>query len=142
MDDANWISSFLEDLEDILKVADEFYMITRAAINKDKSKLLTNITAKTDLIPIKFGQHIIPIQPSFDAVRFLGVRINIHLKHSFVKKELKMNIRRFVNLTKTKPITNRQFSYITNHVLIPQLLYKMRNTPLSKSACINLNQSI
>ncbi len=53
-----------------------------------------------------------------------------------------MNIRRFINLTKTKPITDRQFCYIANHVLLPQLLYKMRNIPLSQSAYVNLNQSI
>ncbi len=68
--------------------------------------------------------------------------INIHLNHSLVKKELKTNIRRFINLIKTKPITDRQFCYIANHVLVLQLLYKMRNTPLSKSACVKLNQSI
>jgi len=53
-----------------------------------------------------------------------------------------MHIRRFVNIIKMKPITNHQFCYITNHVLFLQLLYKMRNTPLSPSACLKLNQSI
>ena len=142
IDDANWIFSSFEDLEDILEVADDFYILTRAAINKDKSKLLTNTTLKKDPIPIKFGLSVIFLQPSFDAVHFLGVMINIHLNHSFVKKELKMNIRRFISLTKTKPITDWQFCYITNHVLLPQLLYKMRNIPLSQSACVSLNQSI
>ena len=142
MDDANWISSSLEDLKSILEVADEFYEIIRAAINKDKSKLLTNTTNDNQAIPIKFDSTMIPIQPSFGAVRFLGIMINIHLNQSLVKKELKMTIRRFVNITKTKPITDRQFCYITNHVLFSQLLYKMRNTPLSQSACTHLNQSI
>ncbi len=142
MDDANWISSSLADLEDILEVADDYYTLTRAAINKDKSKLLTNTTIENLPIPIRFGTTIIPIQPSFGAVRFLRVTINIHLNHSIVKKELKMHIRRFVNVTKIKPITDRQFCYIANHVLFSQLLYKMCNTPLSQSACLNLNQNI
>ncbi len=43
MDNANWISSSLEDLKNILAIADDFYKITRATINKDKSKLLTNV---------------------------------------------------------------------------------------------------
>ncbi len=37
MDDANWISSSLKQMETILSVADEFYDITSAAINKEKS---------------------------------------------------------------------------------------------------------
>jgi len=142
MNDANWISSSLEDLEDILDVADDFYKLTRAAINKEKSKLLTNTTAANEPILIRFRPHIIPIQPSMGAVRFLGVKINIHLNHSLVKKELRAHIRSFINLTKTKLIIDRQFCYIANHVLFPQLLYKMRNTPLSDSACKALNQTI
>jgi len=142
MDDANWISSTLEDLEDILEVADDYYKLTRAAINKDKFKLLTNAAPGQDSIPIRFGQAVVPIKPSHGTVHFLGVMINIHLNHSLVKKELKMHIRNFINVTKIKPITDRQFSYIANHVLFSQLLYKMRNTPLSNSACLRLNQFI
>ncbi len=59
MDDANWISSSLEDLEEILNVADDFYNLTQVAINKEKSKLITNTTTNTDLIPIRFGSNII-----------------------------------------------------------------------------------
>ncbi len=142
MDNVNWISSSLKDLEEILEIADDFYTVTRVAINKDKSKLLTNTITNNDPIIIRFGQTIVPIQPSFNAVRFLGVLINIQLKHSLVKKELKMHIRHFVNIVKTKPITDQQYCYIANHVLFPQLLYKMCNTSLSNSACLYLNQAI
>ena len=106
MDDANWISHNLKDLEDILEVADDYYTLTRAAINKDKSKLLTNDAHGEDEIPIRFGQTVIPIIPNYDAVCFLGVKININLKHFLVKKELQMHIRNFINVIKTKPITD------------------------------------
>ena len=142
MDDVNWISSSLEDLEIILDVADNFYKLIRAAINKEKSRLLTNTTSAQEPIPIQFGTNTIPIQPNFGAVRFLRVKINIHLNHSLVKKELRAHIRNFVNLTKSKPVTDRQFCYIANHVLFPQLLYKMKNTPLSKTECSALNRTI
>ncbi len=142
MDDANWISSSLDDLEEILDIADDFYKLTRAAINKKKSKLITNITVDNEPIPIRFGRNTIPIQPSFRVVHFLRVKINVHLNHSLVKKELQAHIRNFVNLTKMKSITDRQFCYIVNHVLFLQLLYKMRITPLLHSTCLSLNQII
>jgi len=142
MDDANWISSSLEDLEEILNVADDFYNLTQVAINKEKSKLITNTTTNTDLIPIRFGSNIIPIPPSFSAIRFLGVKVNIYLNHSLVKKELRAHIKHFVNLTKIKPITDRQLCYIVNHVLFSQLLYKMRITLLPHSKCLALNQTL
>ena len=88
MDNANWISSSLDDLKDILDVADDFYKLTRAAINKEKSKLITNITIENEPIPIRFGRNIIPIQPSFGEIRFLGIKVNVHLNHSLVKKDL------------------------------------------------------
>ncbi len=106
MDDANWISSTIEDLEEILAVADDFYNLTRAAINKEKSKLIMNTTTKRDPIHIKFRNNTILVQPNFGLVRFLGVNVNIHMNHSLVKKELRAHIRSFVNLTKTKPITD------------------------------------
>ena len=142
MDDANWISSSLDDLEDILAVADDFYTLTKTAINKDKSKLLTNTTMANNPISIRFEPTVVPIQLSSDVVWFLRIRLNIHLNHFLVKKELKMHIRRFINVTKTKSITDHQFCYIANLVLFLQLLYKMHNTPLSNSACLHLNQSI
>jgi len=61
MDDANWILSNLKDLEAILAVADDFYLLTRAAINKEKLKLLINTTAAANPIPIRFGSNVIPI---------------------------------------------------------------------------------
>jgi len=54
IDDANWISSSLNNLEDILDVADDFYTLTRATINKEKSKLITNTTSEHDPVLIRF----------------------------------------------------------------------------------------
>ncbi len=68
MNDVNWISSSLDNLEDILEVVDDYYTLTRAAINKDKSKLLINTTTSSDPIHIKFEKSVVPIQPSFGAV--------------------------------------------------------------------------
>jgi len=68
MDDANWISSSLDDLEDILAVADDFYTLTKTAINKDKSKLLTNTTMANNPISIRFEPTVVPIQLSSDVV--------------------------------------------------------------------------
>ncbi len=59
MDDANWIFNSLDDLKAILEVADNFYLLTRAAINKEKSKLLTNTILEKDSILIRFGSFTI-----------------------------------------------------------------------------------
>ncbi|CAI2177782.1 2016_t:CDS:1, partial [Funneliformis geosporum] len=63
MDDANWITSSKEDLKYILDIADEYYSFTRAAINKTKSRLLTNALFSSDLIQLKFELFYILIIP-------------------------------------------------------------------------------
>ncbi len=61
MDNTNWITNSLKNLEDILEVANDFYKLTRATINKEKSKLLTNTTIAQDSINICFSNSTIPI---------------------------------------------------------------------------------
>ncbi len=92
MNDANWISDSQDYLESILQIADEFYDLTRATINKYKSHLLTNTTCKSHPILIKFSSNTIPIPLSFGSVRFLDILINIHLNRSLIKKDLKQHI--------------------------------------------------
>ncbi len=93
MDDTNWILSSLENLKQILSVADKFYDIIRAAINKDKLKLLTNTIQESDSLPVQFGKTQILIMLSTEIVYFLEVNININLNHSLIIKELKAYIR-------------------------------------------------
>ncbi|SRR6266498_2744465 len=142
IDDANWITGFLTDLESILNVADKFYDITRVAINKDKSKLLTNTIQNNTPITIKFGKFSINIILLTGSIRFLDVNVNINLNHNLVYKELKAHIHQFINVIKAKPLTDHQFTYVTNHVLLLQLLYKMCLIPLSKTTCYTLTAAL
>src|SRR5215208_3155710 len=71
MDDTNWIASSKQDLESILEVAEEFYDLTRSALNKEKSKLLTTKLSANTIILIKFGLSTIDIEPETGSIRFL-----------------------------------------------------------------------
>jgi hypothetical protein len=139
MDDANWIASSKEDLEFLLDIADEYYSLTRAAINKNKSRLLTNALCSPDPIQIKFGSSSIPIAPELGSVRFLGVWINIFNSSSFVKKQTKDTISSFIAILKSKPLTDKQLIYIFNTVLMPTLEYRLQTTPLSYNECNTLS---
>src|SRR6266540_4336542 len=98
MDDANWISDSQAHLESILQLADEFYDLTKTTINKKKSCLLTNTTHSSNPILIKFSSNTINLTSSFSSVRFLEVFININLRRSLIKTDLKHHIKHFVNL--------------------------------------------
>ena len=135
MDDTNWIASSKKDLEAILSTAEEFYNFTRSALNKDKSKLLTTKRLESPSLKLKFGSTSINITPEIGSVRFLGVWINSKRSPRFVKNQIVQDIRRFVNLMRFKPLTDKQVSYIVNMVLCPLIEYRMKLTPLSKKEC-------
>ena len=92
MDDTNWIASNQQDLECILNIAEEFYDLTRSALNKSKSKLLTTKRFSTSTIDLKFGSSSIVIAPEQSSVRFLGVWINHKRSTSFVKNQIKQDV--------------------------------------------------
>src|SRR4051812_14488797 len=135
MDDSNWLAHSQKDLEDILEVADEFYSITKAAINKSKSQLLTNAVTTSQPIPIKFGSSIVDIKPELGSTRFLGVWINIFNSKLFIKRQTMDTIAKFTSILKSKPLTEKQLIYILNMVLFPLLEYRLQTTPLSFNEC-------
>src|ERR1044072_8457587 len=92
MDDANWISSSKENADAILAVADEFYIMTRSAINRNKTKILTNcpFINLSDPVRLTFGNSVIDIIPEPGPMRFLGVWIHPSLQkmRTFAKHQL------------------------------------------------------
>lgn len=64
LDDITWLTDNLENLEQNLKITDDFYQLANIKTNKDKTKLLTKnkSVASTPTYPITFGQDIIVIE--------------------------------------------------------------------------------
>ncbi len=106
IDDANWISDSIKHLEDILNTSIKFYNITRIAINKKKSKLFTNSITLFNFILIKFDKIIVNLISEKYSVCFLGININISNFYSFIKKDVKVLIKKFINLLKFKLLIN------------------------------------
>src|SRR5215216_1296727 len=142
MDDANWISNSKENLEDILSIADEFYGFTRAAINKNKSQLITNSSGCPSPVSLKFGTSILNLPPERSSIHFLGIWININNSSTFVKQQYMDTIRSFTSILKKKPLTDKQICYITNIVLFSLLEYRPQTTPLSKNECNRMSSPI
>ncbi|CAI2199738.1 12762_t:CDS:1, partial [Funneliformis geosporum] len=72
MNNTNWITNSQKNLECILNVADDFYNLTKAALNKDKSKLLvTNFTSSFP-VNLRFGSSHIDITSETESIHFLG----------------------------------------------------------------------
>src|SRR5215216_5634043 len=135
MDDTNWIAGNQQNLESMLEIADEFYNFTRSALNKQKSKLLSTKQILNPSVNLRFGSSHVDLCADQGSVRFLGVWINSKRSPAFVKNQISLDIQRFINTLRYKPITDKQFVYIINMVLCPLIEYRIQLTPLSKIEC-------
>jgi hypothetical protein len=78
IDDTNFLTNSKDKLEEILRVADEFYNLKDIQINKDKSELLLQSSSycykKSRKIQIQFSNLMnILLTPKDNLIRILGV---------------------------------------------------------------------
>src|SRR5256885_13973922 len=66
MDDTTWIAENQNNMESILSIADDFYLLNNIKVNKEKSKLLVKRSGKDKTIQklqLSFGSETIDITP-------------------------------------------------------------------------------
>src|SRR2546421_11827990 len=117
MDDTIWIAENQNNMESILSIADDFYLLNNIKVNKEKSKLLAKRSGKEKTIPrlqLSFGRETIDITPAIyrESVRILGVWINLAGHRKYVLQQACMEILSMCNIIKRKPITDKQLFYI------------------------------
>ena len=138
MDDTTWIAPTKVNLEQILEIADEFYIMTNTAINKDKSVMITNNKHTSQPMLLKFGDKQITISNSTNPVRFLGVWIKLSTSKKHTIEQSKQEVKKFALVLKRKPLTDKQMTYIVNMVLIPIVTYRLQNTVLIEKDCSDI----
>src|SRR5437016_2691890 len=98
MDDTQWISDNQSKLEQMLKIADDYYTFADIKVNKDKSELLLKKLNKDficeDDIQLHFGNHCINIHPKHpkESTQILGVWFNMNNCHDFVINQISINL--------------------------------------------------
>ena len=144
MDDTTWITETKESLEEILKIADDFYNLNNIKVNKEKSELLVNIPDEPYIydhpITLKFGRERIRITPKKhkESARILDVWVNLDGDRKFVIQQCKNEVIRVANILKRKPLTDKQLLYLWNMVVIPRLEYRSQLMMLKRSDCDNI----
>ena len=67
MDDTTWIAENQNNMESILSITDDFYLLNNIKVNKEKSKLLAKRSGKEKTIQkllLSFGRETIDITPA------------------------------------------------------------------------------
>ncbi|CAB4406684.1 unnamed protein product [Rhizophagus irregularis] len=143
MDDVTWITKNKAQLEQILKIADEFNIMNNIQTNYDKFEMITNKKLDKDIVEVNFGSPKRKVKPltSKESVRILGVWINLDLKTNYVFNQCKDIIKKYNKTISFKQITDLQMKYIYNHVIIPRIDYKAQLLVWTSSQTEKLNST-
>jgi hypothetical protein len=139
MDDTTWITENPNEMEKILKTANEFYQFTNLKLNWDKSTVIA-INPKTNYI--KTGQQQLRILPKHTPVRFLGTWNSGNGEKTHQINLMKQKITSMTTILKRKRCTDKEFRYIINHVLMPALEFLMQDMVIPARECENMNSMI
>jgi len=141
MDDTVWIAHTKAELEQILKVADSFYILNDIRINKSKSVLMTNEPKPndegSDFCTLTFGNETIKIKPTPQkvSVRYLGVWYNMLQGRSHVLDQVKNELYIASDKLRRKLVTDKQMTYIFNTVLLPRIEFWTQITAIKEHEC-------
>ncbi|CAB5374283.1 unnamed protein product [Rhizophagus irregularis] len=143
MDDVTWITKNKAQLEQILKIADEFNIINNIQTNYDKFEMIMNKKLDKDIVEVNFRSSKRMVKPltSKESVRILGVWINLDLRTNYVFNQCKNIIKRYNKTISFKQITDLQMKYIYNHVIIPRVDYKVQLLVWTNSQTEKLNST-
>ena len=135
-DDTTWIANSKEQLEEIIKIAEDFFKINNIQINPSKSRLIT-INTKSNIEErkvIEDKQEVYTTKEK-EAVRFLGIWIGQKIDKKYIVAKAKQVVRLFANMIKKKIVSTSQVLYINNICLIPKLEYILQSIFLTKDEC-------
>src|SRR5437868_3985056 len=127
-DNIIWIASSKEQLEEIIKIAEDFFKINNIQINLFKSKLIT-INAKSNIEEYKVivDKQEIYTTKEKEVVRFLEIWIRQKLGKKQIVAKARQVVRLFANIIKKKIVSTSQVLYINNICLMPKLEYILQS---------------
>jgi hypothetical protein len=140
MDDTTWFAESKEQLQRINEITDSFAQYTNLTINPDKAYLITLNTAGQN--SVSWGTHNIQSYSKTTPIRILGIWFTASGNKKHQKELIQQKVNHTCKMLKFKRITDKQFVYIINQVLMPAIEYLTQDIVLSKNACNKINSTI
>ena len=121
-------------MQQIIKIAEEFFKMNNIQINEKKSKLIImNSGEIKENRKISIEDEIIQEEGVNKITRFLGVWLNCKLKDSMIRARAQETVRATIRSLNTKRMTIAQVAYINNMCIVPKLLYLLQTMKLTKA---------
>ena len=132
MDDSLWIADNLEELQKIVDTASSFYKLTKIKVNPAKSVFATNSKEEGDLI---FEGGVMERRDQKEPFRYLGCWFGVLEKQKEVREKIIEEANQAIKRLNRARITEKQYIYITNCVLLTRIAYRTQNVVLSENIC-------
>jgi len=133
MDDSLWVAPNKEVLTDILTTATSFYKLNNIRVNPEKSFLITNSPHLPSHPSITFDDTGITALPHNTPLKYLGAWYTANGKHTHIQKLIIQEATTNLKKLTFARITEKQAIYITNHVIIPRLQYRLLSSYLNST---------
>ena len=134
-DDTTWIAKSKKQMEQTIKIAEDFFKLNDIQINGKKSKLITvNASVDTENRKVKLGNEWVIAEQKSKTTRFLGIWLGNKLCESQIKTRAIELVRSTAKILSTKKMTGAQVAYVNNMCVVPKLTYMFQTSKLSKRA--------
>ena len=141
MDDLNLLSKNKSDLQTLLNISEEFFLINNITANPLKTKLISKNSKLNNKTITLFNTPIHP-QPPNTPIRILGIWISEKSILSPNRIKIKETTQIISQKLKTKFTTGQIASYIYNKVLLPRIEYLLQVIFLSPNMLLNTQRLI
>ncbi|GET50235.1 hypothetical protein GLOIN_2v1790829 [Rhizophagus irregularis DAOM 181602=DAOM 197198] len=133
MDDTIFLESSRFRMQNIVDIANEFYIINDIDINAKKSELIIiNPTVERHEQNIELGRDRSIIQATNEEIRYLRVWFSNKPSRRRWMQRLSMIVNDFCTIVRRKFVSAGQCIYLINRVLIPRLIYTAQIMTLSE----------
>ena len=139
MDDSLWIAESKSQLEEILKTASSFYKMTGIKVNASKSIFLTNTRGDTSVF---FENQILERRQQDEPFRYLGCWFKEKKNQDKINKKIKEEAEEAIDRLNKSRITEKQYIYIVNSVILTRIAYRCQNTYIKESMCEIIDKKI
>ena len=121
MDDTTWVADSATQMQEINKIASSFYQLVNIKVNPQKSVLATNSTDQNTYI--KYNDTTLYNISPHTAFRFLGCWFSCTESSQPIHQIITDEIEFALNKLNRAHITDKQYIYIVNSVILTRLAY-------------------
>ena len=144
VDDTAWIARSQSKMQAILDIADSFFTTNDITINTEKTETIHLYAGNTKSYHenLRLSNNNLPLPCRGAAHRYLGIWIDGRGSTAATKTRILNEIKLFQNLTRKKPLTDKQVCYIIQAVIHPTIEYRTQGKYLLENETTQVTNSI